>query len=98
MEEKKRSRIFSLRHDSCSKGGAIEIAGYRFTELSMALIIPNFTSINSCSRQLCPPTTASTRTVSTDVAAPMQEMESLNDTVWDVVICGTGFQQSLLAL
>lgn len=26
------------------------------------------------------------------------KMESLSDTVWDVVICGTGLQQSLLAL
>lgn len=25
-------------------------------------------------------------------------MESLSDTVWDVVLCGTGFPQSLLAL
>ncbi len=25
-------------------------------------------------------------------------MESLGDTLWDVVICGTGLQQSLLAL
>lgn len=25
-------------------------------------------------------------------------MESLSDTVWDVVLCGTGFSQSLLAL
>lgn len=26
------------------------------------------------------------------------KMESLSDTLWDVVICGTGLQQSLLAL
>ena len=25
-------------------------------------------------------------------------MESITDTIWDVVICGTGLQQSLLAL
>jgi len=107
VEERKSSRIiFSTTMIAAPRWG-IAISVHPFTEANCAdctLINFNFRAINSVSFHTYVlsflHTTASIKDLSRlgRRGCHQHRMESLSDTVWDVVICGTGLQQSLLAL